>query len=1780
MLAADLITTLRGALPTEESSNLIAALRQDPLVWQSLHDDAFLAKVLKKSKTDPTVWCPANLAILGLGVEVSLTILQAGLNPLSDSALGLLATSKFEETIATRQIPATLSQAGLIALGMRERAATTGSLEAIVESILPPSAGEYKNTYQVWRTPLTAFFGMLPDPNELLEILLPKQGSKIRIEWISHIILSDPAPQETQVDTLYGLLSRVPLGIQVGWLIDLNRSGKKKIVVELASRILDDRKNETSKGQKPSDTAIFKGDQYANRVMETQYLAELEQLAENSDEARALLDSASEGLKSWIRDLDQQREWIDPDGSGDNVFPNQNLDEENPVAQIMKTGALKEESQKRIEIVKSAAKKLAELIYSDPDSIFPRYALGWQPIEIIRKLSDLALYPEAFACAEGFITLRPADTGLISTASELAGKMGDPNKAVEYAGLLVLFDPEDIKWRRNLAEKYQIAGDFTHALEERQKLLTLNDQPELNDWLAMADTAIQAGSIEKALDACNAVLAAEPSNDLALAYLGKALLENGDLDEAIESLRKSTNLEPGRAKSWLWLAEALNKKGEEEKALETLRSAVIAAPNSVETNFALAKACIDAGNQTEALPYLRKAAKHSPDTLPVMIGLAVTLDGLGHSVDARGVVETAREKWPGDHQLAYLHAKILAESGEVAKALQVFDIALQSVPENLDWYVEYASIAFGEDGSFILGQRESLPSEKIDQIIPALQRASKLESVDFRTKILLAEAFIAQGNPQNALELYQETINDTNLKEEGWLWRNRVGLAKAALVLEKSDMALTALREASILKPDSDLILRNLSDAYAAAHLLPDSNAVARQVLRLKPEDPDTLNWYADQMQKNGDYREAFEALSTTKSLDPENTGLLLKMAGIEFIMGDPEKSRAELNSILDLGCSNSQELIEGAKIALKLEDPNLAQAFLERSIALDPKQTLEMRPVLAGIYRTLGNPQPGIEHIQVAILANPDEPSYFVYQADLLSDVGKPEAALASLTQAKSLLEKNPGGDKPIDAVNQALLPTTWRDLVKGSSISKRFMQYYRESGDYPSAIIHADEAIAEEPGDLELRFQSILLTFSALSDDKVLEFSDDDYLDRKSEQKNGVALADINAIYATLIATRSNILMDRDQVKEGGLLVEKALENIPSSQVLRYSKARYLKLVGHFGEAQEVFEEALSKDVDHPDSVTTKQLRLDPTWELDGYWKAVAALDLGQWERAGRYFQEYQERFPKSPRSHLGRAMFLVISAENQKFYQQVGCVVHSPGDWYLSRSAFDEFDRELLNSSRNTNPAMVKRWEIRGNAVHKPDLGVVKSLAMLPKNSNDASAFISVLKDLKNVNAMLQVAQKFPDDPQVLAKLAINLMETNPESSYKAAERAHDLDPENPVLSALASKCSETCADLNRAIDFLDISLKVWSEEPEWQIRAARMNEAAGNYQKAIGHWEQVIVLQSGNLEPLIALGKDYLAIDEAEKAIETLEGARKIDPNSVETYIVLARAYECAGNLPAALDNAAFAAQLEGKNSEPLILCGEIAMSMGDLQRAQEFASSALAREPENVKAILFASRVANRRKGSMASLEVIERAIVNGSNSVPVLLEKASLLQKLGKKNESYESLQALADRVPDNSEVLSALAESQLSLGKNLEAVDSAHRALKLDPDISDMHLLIGIYQGKNGQLDLAVDHLSEAIRIDPTNVEAYLSLANMLKERRDFAGARKIYEEAIKNCPDEALPYYQLALMLKEAKDYTGTEALLRKSAQLAPDDVNIKRQLGAVIALNLVHNAQEDTR
>jgi hypothetical protein len=49
--------------------------------------------------------------------------------------------------------------------------------------------------------------------------------------------------------------------------------------------------------------------------------------------------------------------------------------------------------------------------------------------------------------------------------------------------------------------------------------------------------------------------------------------------------------------------------------------------------------------------------------------------------------------------------------------------------------------------------------------------------------------------------------------------------------------------------------------------------------------------------------------------------------------------------------------------------------------------------------------------------------------------------------------------------------------------------------------------------------------------------------------------------------------------------------------------------------------------------------------------------------------------------------------------------------------------------------------------------------------------------------------------------------------------------------------------------------------------------------------------------------------------------------------------------------------------------------------------------------------------------------------------------------------------------------------------------------------------------------------------------------------------------------------------LLLKSSRDYPAAESMLRKAAERDPDNVNIHRQLAALVALNLVHSRQPVT-
>ena len=117
----------------------------------------------------------------------------------------------------------------------------------------------------------------------------------------------------------------------------------------------------------------------------------------------------------------------------------------------------------------------------------------------------------------------------------------------------------------------------------------------------------------------------------------------------------------------------------------------------------------------------------------------------------------------------------------------------------------------------------------------------------------------------------------------------------------------------------------------------------------------------------------------------------------------------------------------------------------------------------------------------------------------------------------------------------------------------------------------------------------------------------------------------------------------------------------------------------------------------------------------------------------------------------------------------------------------------------------------------------------------------------------------------------------------------------------------------------------------------------------------------------------------------------------------------------------------------------------------------------------------------------------------------------------------------------------------------------------------------LGALLRQAGQLDQAIHHLNVTIEIAPRFLEAYLEIGEAHYQRREHQQALEYFTHATTIAPNNPIPYKMAGIILKECKDYVGAEAMLRRAATLAPRDLFIQRQLGAVIALTLIHKPKE---
>ncbi len=1837
----DFITQIRTLFSETDCQVIISALRQDPFVWESLQNPTTAAKILDRAGNDGRLWTPAAIFLIQLDnpeatddlIHETLH-LESSLYPLAPE-LRQKSAQAYGSVFKTNQAPINLEQAGLLALALRERRRMKGSWQGLGAEITTPNDDTAHRLYDTWHTAFACLFSMIPDPNDFFLSILPSQEEDLKtgqIVTVLHTLLSNPLSPVEQVNLLAELTGRYSPPAQLNWLQQLDTMGRSALATDLAQNILQrpenvfyfaelKLENADNADQTISEDPLLNDESLALIEM-TRQLAAFYAYAGEHDRSIALLTEARDmthRLEARIsfqlaissgaiqRDAEALHTW-------EQVY---NLIPTSPTAQAcLATAYLRAGQEKDAASVISENSRdpqvqliQAKLIASRGDlstaqekarqgyqslinppnqpslnPLFRQSAIHPQSVDIIDDLSGLNLFEESISVTGHALKNQPLDLPLIKMAVGVYHQAGQLAQAIQMANLSLILQPKQIELHRQLAELLEEAKAWEPALVEREQVMTMTNPPALSDSLALARVGLNLRRPDIILSICQAILAENPEEGNAHYLLGEAYLISGDISTAIEYFTQAILLIPEQPQHWLALSSAQALCGDFQKCLETLRAASLSIPQSSSILAALGEASLSTGSPSEALPSLRSAYALNSQSLPVALLLSNTLLHLGHYGEAREVVENVIHTKPDHPGLAYNYAQCLLASGEDRKALPYLFTTAQAKTGQVQ-----PAVLLGQTVMNLLEQSQQSSSKlpdrsSVDETIDlnsvsrCLSQAMAVEPENPEIQLLLAEILKSNGQTQESYQIYRSLAESENSKNPVFYWRIQFGLGQTALSMDQVDIALAALQEAASAKPDNYEIQQVLAEAFYHAKLFRESLQTARIVLKDAPHHLDNLIWFTHLMLDLENISEAITALEKAVELAPERSDLVLLLGQIYHEAGNPIAAQQALDLLSSLDSATAQEFQKAGKVFSKMGDLDKTILFLEKARQKQNEPAYEILVELANAYDRNGNSKAALEAVEQAVFLRPDDISLNLLEAALYEKTDQQQAALACLEHILQVISSSPATlesqtrAEPIDG-GQPTIGST-------AEIHYRIARLLRSSGEMIPALRHAEEATQSEPGQIVYRSLAAHLAYALMELAKTSQFA---YLPDLSEDGIGSNLVHIPADtlpLVRLLCTNGEIAFEKDDYRQASTAVAYAVQFIPNHPRVLALLARLEKQKGELQNTEQHFTQAFSSlnqnhildkaiNADQPLS----QFDPDCVWDILGV--AEAALELQQWQVSLTLFQRSIEIAPFDARPRLRFARALVICAESQMTYHALDIKTHAPGEDKLDRNHYDLFEEAYLTANRMIQTTEVIHWHNRGQAVFHPGPQTAKTLGYYIIGADDTAALIAAYSRSNQLSEAQIAAQDWITNAEVLLQLNLALRVSDPEASLAAIQSAIEIDRHNPVLQAAYAFTNAN--DGLSARQSIETAISYWPDEPEWHRFAANLCEDAGDNLAAIAHWQQAVDLDPGSYDYNFALGIDYLEERDFADAIKSLDQAIHINPFQADAWFTLAKANLFIGNKTEAMSCAEQACDLAPNQVDPQLLSGEIALRLGQHQKAISKAQAVLNLNPQNTAAILLNSRALNAMGQSQAALEMIDLNLSSITQPVVLLIERARLIKQIQGIQFALPVLIELAQKNPAEPEVFCLLAETQAEIGQTDAAERTAQASLKLLATQPNLHLLLGKLQRANGQLDQCISHLSETIRQDPAQVEAYLELGRAYQDRRENLQALKIYRQATQIAPNDPRPYYNAGLALRGSKDYLAAETMLRHAARLSPDDINIRRQLGAIITLNLVHHPQE---
>jgi tetratricopeptide (TPR) repeat protein len=748
-------------------------------------------------------------------------------------------------------------------------------------------------------------------------------------------------------------------------------------------------------------------------------------------------------------------------------------------------------------------------------------------------------------------------------------------------------------------------------------------------------------------------------------------------------------------------------------------------------------------------------------------------------------------------------------------------------------------------------------------------------------------------------------------------------------------------------------------------------------------------------------------------------------------------------------------------------------------------------------------------------------------------------------------------------------------------ASIHARFALLLRRTGNLPAALEHAERALDLNPENLAYRVFAAELAMALLEVEKANQIAEaaELYIQMEGNQALTADGKDLSA-WVTLQCLRIENALDAGSEVQASKLFTEKLASLDEYPRILAVQARLFARRGDLKNAEEFYQKVVDgrQRYRKPERSGQQFDLKDLLPKEPEYWFAATCVELQKYEEALDVNGRLAESFQYEAQAHQELAKTIVFAVERQRLCQEMHAVAHAPGAYLLGKDYYEKFEKSILKAKKLSESSEPNHWHMRGRAVFHPSAQNVRNLANLSWVQEDAATLIMILRQMNNCQAGAQIIQEVPFHPAVLLQLALCYQDLDAELGVEYARRAVDANPGDPLYHSVLALLAQKAGRLDAALEALENALLPWPQELEWQVWAAHMAEQMAENPVQVDHLEQALNLSPGNAALALALGKAYLESAQAFKAIAVLAKASYVDVENVEIWENLARAYLMTHAAKEALECAQRACSLDAAEQPYLLLlCSQAHFALGERDQAMALCKKALRNDPYFEPAALFLAEMYSSRGSLLEALGAIEEYIARGKASAEALYQQASLVRKVHGPEKAIHLARKLAAQVPEDTRVLSLFARIQSEVGDLSSAEATLYKAIHLQPEDAELNLQMGGIKRSLGQLDQAIHYFSEAVRQAPDNVEAYLELGQTYQDRREDLQALRIYQQAVKVAPMDARPYYHVAIVLRETKDFVGAEAMLRQAAELSPNDLNIRRQLGAIMALNLVHNSEE---